>query len=96
MMIKSHHDYDCFVEDTDVKLKCCIPENSHNVIQQFYLKVRKLEVNDHYHPNRPHSHHPIPFNQQQNKEVGKTQLKDRPKLTIGVNYWRMLMVKKIN
>ena len=33
---------------------------------------------------------------QQNKEVGKTQAKDRPKLTNGVNYWRMLMAKKIN
>lgn len=66
MMIKSHHDYDCFVEDTDVELKCCIPENLHNVIQQFYLKVIKLEVNDHYHRNRPHSHHPIQSNQKEN------------------------------
>ena len=84
---------------SDVESKCYIPENSHNFIQQFYLKVRKLEVNDHYHPNRPHSHHPSNSTKkkaQQNKEVSKTQVKDRPKLVIGVNYWRMLMVKKIN
>ena len=33
---------------------------------------------------------------QWNKEVSKTQVKDQPKLVIGVNYWRMLTVKKIN